>query len=495
VKILIVSSEMVPFAKTGGLADVAGALPQALRALGHDVRAILPRYREMDAKRFAVQPATPAFVVPVGNPPQTVQLVRTTFPGTEMIVYAVEHAPSFDRDGLYQVQGQDHPDNLERFTLFCRAVLDGIQRLDWRPDVIHANDWQTALLATYLKTVYRDDPAWRDTAVVFTIHNLAYQGLFPQAGLQTMGLGDDQWSAERLEFYGRLNLLKAGLLDSECLTTVSPTYAQEIQTPALGCGLDGLLRKRREVLSGILNGLDIETWNPASDPLLPARFTADDLTGKATCKTTLQRECHLPVDAQVPLFGMISRLVEQKGADLLVAALPPLFRQGAAQCVVLGTGDPTYHQQLEALQRQYPDRVHVALTFDNRFAHLIEAGADGFVMPSRYEPCGLNQMYSLRYGTIPVARKTGGLADTIVAATEATLRAGTANGFLFEAATASAFVRALRQAVALFRDRAQWQQLMRRGMQQDFSWTRSARAYVDVYRRALQTRRAVAQRT
>lgn len=479
--ILIASSEVVPFAKTGGLADVAGALPLALQGLGHDVRAILPRYREVDRAQYALTPATPAFAIPVGDQRLEAQLFTTTFPGTRIPVYLVEQPALFDRDGLYQVQGKDHPDNLERFTAFCRAILEGLPLTNWTPDVIHVNDWQTALVSTYLKTHYREAARWRQVATVFTVHNLAYQGTFPKEGLRVIGLGEEHWSPARLEFYGKLNLLKAGLLDSDVLTTVSPTYAQEIQTPAFGCGLEGVLHQRRDALHGILNGVDTASWNPAVDALLPARYTSQDLAGKAVCKRTLQQERKLPVEAATPLIGMITRLADQKGLDLVAGALPALFKHGACQVVLLGSGDPKYHREFEALAAQYPDRLSVALTFDNRLAHLIEAGSDCFLMPSRYEPCGLNQMYSLNYGTVPVVRRTGGLADTVVDASPATLRAGTANGFMFEDTTVAACVATLIRALTAYRDHATWRQLMLRGMRQDFSWTQSAKDYARLY--------------
>ncbi|HBH97705.1 MAG TPA: glycogen synthase GlgA [Candidatus Omnitrophica bacterium] len=496
-KILFVASEVSPFAKTGGLADVAGSLPRALARLGHEVRLIMPRYRAVDPKRFRLKPRLPRFTVPLGSSRVDGSVFEGVLPGTKIPAHFVDQPDLFDRDGLYQYEGRDFPDNLARFSFFSRAVLDAVPRLGWPPDVVHCHDWQTALIIAHLALARASDPFWQSAASVLTVHNLAYQGVFPQAGWPLTGLPSAAFSMEGLEFYGQINCLKGGLVHADRLSTVSPTYAKEIQTPAGGCGLDGILVTRRGALVGILNGIDVDEWNPQTDPHLAARYAVDRLEGKATCKRALQRQQRLPArpaetragGPQQPalLIGMIQRLVEQKGLDLFVQAAPRLMTL-PIQVVILGVGDPAYHQQLTDLARRFPDRMAVTLRFAGDLAYQIEAGADAFLMPSRFEPCGLNQMYSMRYGTLPIVHRTGGLADTVVDATPSALAAGRATGFIFEDYSAEALVEAVEEAVALFANRAQWTQVMRTGMRQDFSWDRSAREYVTLYETARSTK-------
>ncbi|MBI4355384.1 MAG: glycogen synthase GlgA [Candidatus Omnitrophica bacterium] len=481
-KILLCASEVAPLAKTGGLADVAGALPLALKALGHDVRVALPLYKMVKAKAAHLATRTNHLAIPLGTRSVEGGVVETRLPGTEIPVYLVDQPEFFDREQLYQVDGRDYPDNLERFTFFARALLEALPGLGLLPDVIHANDWQTALLCAYLSTLYRH--TFPQTATVFTIHNLAYQGTFPREQFPLLGLTWDHFVPDRLEYYGKVCLLKAGLVYAQYLTTVSPTYAQEIQTPEFGFGLEGVLQARKQDLVGIVNGIDPEEWNPATNRALAQSYTPQDLSGKVACKAALQREQHLPERADAPLIGMITRLTDQKGLDILAAALPQLLSWDC-QLVILGTGDPKYHHLLEQAAQQHPKRLRLRIAFDPALAHRIEAGSDLFLMPSRFEPCGLNQMYSLRYGTVPIVRKTGGLADTIIDATREALVRGTATGFVFEAYTAEALLASVQRALATYRNRAVWRKLMETGMAQDFSWKRSAQAYVTLYERAL----------
>ena len=495
--ILFVAPEVAPFAKTGGLADVAGSLPRALARLGHEVRLIMPRYRTIDAKRFRAKPRLPRVTIPLGSSQVEGSVFEGVVPGTRLPVYFVDQPGLFDRDGLYQHEGKDFPDNLARFSFFSHAVLDVVPRLGWQPDVVHCHDWQTALVVAHLKLTRASDRFWQSAASVLTVHNLAYQGVFPEADWPLTGLPEAAFGMEGLEFYGQLNCLKGGLVHADRLSTVSPTYAKEIQTPEGGCGLDGVLVTRRNALVGILNGIDVEEWNPQTDPHLAARYAVDRLDGKARCKRALQRQQRLPArpaDAraggpQQPalLIGMIQRLVEQKGIDLFVQAAPRLMTL-PIQVVILGVGDPAYHEQLTGLARRFPDRISVTLRFAGDLAYQIEAGADAFLMPSRFEPCGLNQMYSMRYGTTPIVHRTGGLADTVVDATPSTLAEGCATGFVFEDYSVEALVKAVEEAVTLFANRAQWAQMMRTGMRQDFSWDRSARAYVQLYHAAISTK-------
>lgn len=487
VRVCFCTSEAVPFAKTGGLADVAGALPRALAERGCDVRIVLPGYRSIDRTRFAFQTIGRA-AVSLGGTSADVTLLEGRLPETAVPVYLIAHDPSFGRPGLYGEGGTDYEDNLERFTVFGRGVLALLRHLGWSPDVLHCQDWQTALLPVWLREEPRA-PGLERTATLFTIHNLAYQGLFPPDRFPVTGLARRVFTPQGLEFFGKVNLLKGGLVFADLLSTVSEQYAREIQTPEFGCGLDGVLRDRAADLTGILNGVDYSAWDPSTDRRLAARYTPDDLAGKAVCKQDLQRTLRLGETPDVPTVGMITRLADQKGLDLVAAVLDRLVARGA-QFALLGTGEPKYHEIFQAFHERHRGRVSVTLGFDDALAHRIEAGADMFLMPSRYEPSGLNQLYSLRYGTVPVVRKTGGLADTIVDAAPDAVARGTANGFVFEAYAAEALRATLERALATFRNRGVWTRLMQTGMRQDFSWGRAAGRYVETYRRAIAAKRA-----
>jgi starch synthase len=475
-KILFCVSEAVPLAKTGGLADVGGALPAALTALGCHVRVVLPRYRSISERGWR---SVGTVEVPSGGESVSGTILDGTMPETAVPTWLVDQPKYFDRSGLYGEAGRDYPDNLARFGFFCRAVLAWVGRQSWKPDVIHCNDWQTALIPPLI----RAEPAQR-VPTLLTIHNLAYQGLFPAQDFALTGLPASFFTMAGLEFWGQVNVLKGGLVFADTLTTVSETYAREIQAKEFGAGVDGVLRDRTRDLWGILNGVDYGMWDPSHDPLIPAQYSAEDLTGKRICKEHLQREFSLYERPDIPIVGMVTRLVDQKGLDLVEAVMDDLFALGV-QLVVLGAGDARYEQVLGELPRRYPKRAGIRIGFDNALAHRIEAGADLFLMPSRYEPSGLNQLYSLRYGTVPVVRHTGGLADSIVDTTPETLAAGTANGFVFVAYEAHAMLEALRRALETFRTPHTWRGVQKTGMAADFSWTASARKYHALYDRTL----------
>jgi len=482
-RILFVTTEAVPFAKTGGLADVAGAVPQWLRSLGQDVAILMPYYRQTRQK-FAdrVSDTGAQLSIPLGAATESARLLRTTLPDADVPVYLVDHPGFFDRDQLYGTPEGDYPDNAQRFIFFSKAALAAPKAIQWAPDIYHCNDWQTALVPAFLRLTHAHDSFTRNARSVLTIHNLAYQGLFPRETFELTGLGWEHFNWQELEFYGRVNLLKAGLVFADILTAVSKRYAQEIQTAEYGCGLEGTLSARASRLHGIINGIDYSVWNPAADPLIPANYSASDPSGKAACKRKLQEFCKLPV-RDVPLLGIISRLDEQKGLDLIARILPDLVEMDL-QFVLLGTGKQELQTLFAEWGAKHPDKLSIHIAFNNQVAHQIEAGADMYLMPSRYEPCGLNQLYSLRYGTVPVVRKTGGLADTITNCTPTSLAKGTANGFSFESYSHRALLQCIRRALRLYGDRRAWRRLMLVGMRQNWSWECSAKDYLALYESA-----------
>jgi starch synthase len=474
-QILFVSPEVAPFAKTGGLADVAGALPRALQALGHDIRIVMPLYRMVDRKRFELREIWSALPVPVAGRTESATVYEGSNGG--VVTYFLRHDGYYDREGLYQTAGKDHPDNAERFAFFSRAAIALTRILNFLPDVFHINDWQTGLVPTYLRTHLQGADGYDRTGVLLTVHNLGYQGLFEPETLAIANLGQELFNPFGIEFYGKVNLLKAGLVFSDLITTVSRKYSQEIQTEEFGCGLDGVLRARARDVHGILNGVDYGEWHPSRDPHLTAHYSKGNPAGKIACKAALQRAFGLPVRPETPVLAVISRLSPQKGMDLVLDVLDTILALDA-QFILLGTGDPPLHTAFEALRARHPARVGLRLDFDEALSHQIEAGADIFLMPSRYEPCGLNQMYSLAYGTIPVVRATGGLDDTIQPYSAET---GTGNGFKFADASPEALGASLRQATALFRQPDRWARLVQNAMACDFSWERSAREYEKLY--------------
>jgi len=468
----MVSSEAAPFAKTGGLADVVGALPAALAEFGDQAAVVLPRYGSIDLKtarrvwdRLYVHFGPAMYETTIYQAPATCP------------VYLVDCPELFDRKGFYGESGLDYPDNHIRFAVFARAAL-GVARNLFRTEIFHCHDWQSGLVPAYLRTTFSTDPTFLGCRTLFTIHNLGYQGLFPKTAAGEVGLEPGLLVPDGMEFFGQLSYIKGGIAYADALNTVSPTYAREIQTPEYGFGLDGALRARSAQLSGILNGVDYQEWSPDADPHIPARYSAEDISGKATCKRQLLAEFGLPEGAMDrPLLGIVSRFTRQKGTDLIAEIAAQVVGLDA-YLVALGTGEREYEDFFRAMQQQFPGRVAVKVGFDNGLAHRVEAGSDMFLMPSRYEPCGLNQIYSLRYGTVPVVRATGGLDDTIEEGT----------GFKFAEYTGTALLGAIRGAVAAYADREGWQAMMHRGMEKDFSWRTSAAAYSALYRRLLAAR-------
>lgn len=474
-KILYVTAEAHPLMKTGGLGDVCGSLPEALRQLGHDVRLILPAYPQAVERAEDLRLLSEVDVPGAGTP---VRLLEGVLPGTTVPVYLVDSPLHFARPGhpYVDAEGRDWTDNAQRFALFARvAVLAALDQaeLGWRPELVHCHDWHTGLVPALLA----GEPG--RPATVFTIHNLAYQGLFPAATFGSLGLPGQLWSMHGLEFWGQLSFIKGGLVYADWVTAVSPTYAREILTPEHGCGLDGVLRHREERLVGILNGSD-GCWDPRQDPLLAAPYAVENVRPKRANKLALQERFGLSSAPDLPLFAFVGRLVEQKGVDLVLEAISALAHR-PLRLLVIGTGERRFAQRLQAIGEAYPGRVATHVGYDEPLAHAAFAGADAFLMPSRFEPCGLTQLYALRYGTVPVVRSTGGLVDTVVDVTPETLAAGTATGFHFQAASAAGLVGAVDRALALWEDRAAWRAVQRTGMVQDFSWDRSAQAYEELY--------------
>jgi starch synthase len=477
-KILFATSEAAPFAKTGGLADVAGSLPPALAQLGHDVTVVMPRYRRVDVQAYKLKPVA-TLSIPLGAWNERCEVLKGRM-GRNVTVYFINKDIYYDRPELYGTPRGDYPDNAERFIFFSRAIPELCRVLGLQPDIVHCNDWQTGLVPLYIKKLADRTAVLRKTRTLFTVHNLGYQGLFWHWDMRLTGLDWDVFTPEGIEFWGKMNLLKAGLVSADIITTVSRTYSREIQTPEYGYGLEGVLVKRSADLYGIVNGIDYQTYDPAHDRALPHTFSASRLAGKAACKRALQRSVRLPVTND-PIVSMVTRLVDQKGMDILTEALPEILSLGV-QLVILGTGDAVYHQVLTDAASRYADRMCVLLKYDDVLAKSIYAGSDMFLMPSRYEPCGLGQMIALRYGTVPIVRRTGGLSDTVI---DHNPRSGRGTGFLFEEYSAPALVGALQRALEAYSNTAKWHRLMQAGMHQDFSWETSAKEYAKLYRKAM----------
>ena len=481
-KILFVSPEVVPFAKTGGLADVAGSLPKALKNLGCDVRLIMPLYQTIRQGKFSIRKVIEDLLIPLGGQPMAADIYEGEL-NEGLPVYFIERDEFFDRLNLYGSAKGDFFDNDLRFSFFARGTLKAAQALGFQPDIIHCHDWQTGLIPACLHFDRATDPFYQGTATIFTIHNMAYQGSFTRTILELAGLPEASFSPEGLEFWGRANLLKSGIVYSQIVNTVSRKYSQEIQTAEYGYGLEGILAYRKEDLFGILNGVDYELWNPETDTFLSAHYSRTDLSGKKICKKDLLTRFHLPEDrVQFPVLGVISRLADQKGFDLLAGIMDPLLKKEVS-LVVLGTGEEKYHRLFTELAHRYPQKLGIRLTFDNALAHQIEAGSDMFLMPSLYEPCGLNQIYSLKYGTIPVVRATGGLDDTII---PFEAKSGEGTGFKFNLYQTEALWSALEEALEVYQDQVQWGRLMKNAMAMDFSWKVSAREYLKLYQMARQ---------
>ena len=479
--IAFVASECVPFSKTGGLADVVGALPRALAAAGHQVSVYLPRYRM--TKLPDAQTVVRSITVPFDDRYRFCSVV-TGGSHSGIKFYFVDYPPYFDRDALYGTPAGDYPDNAERFALFSRAVLEASKVLGV-PQVFHCHDWQSALVPVMLRTLYSEDPAFRDVGTVFTIHNMGYQGLFPPEILPLLMLPWDLFTISKMEFFGQVNFLKGALVFSDFITTVSRKYSQEIQTTEYGFGLEGVLRNRAATVTGILNGVDYDEWSPQTDKFIAAHYSPEDLSGKTVCKRDLLAAFGVdPADPTWPVIGIVSRFAAQKGFDLISQIMDRLAREDMI-VVALGAGDKVYEEMFRRLHKQFPQKIAVKVAYDNAIAHKIEAGSDMFLMPSRYEPCGLNQIYSLKYGTVPVVRATGGLDDTIE---PWDARTGRGTGFKFTEYNGESLLLTIKQALQAFRDQSSWQTLMRNGMSKDFSWNASAKEYVRIYDRVRQIR-------
>jgi len=473
--VLFVSSEVVPYSKTGGLADVSGSLPPAIAALGHAVRVVTPKYKKLN--KVADDLGLDVTVTLEG-------LNRTTrlFEG-KIVGEAGEFVPVtllaqsefFDRDEIYSTPGGDYPDNDARFAFFCKAALEAARALDFKPDIIHLNDWQSALVAVYVRANMRDDPFFSGARIVLTVHNLGYQGLFSGETLKKADIEESLFTPQCLEFFGRVNYLKGGMIFADAVTAVSEGYAREIMTEEQGMGLDGVLRERAGRVHGIINGVDYSEWNPKRDKYIVTNYTPKKLIGKEACKKDLQNAFRLPALPDVPLIGMISRLAEQKGFDLIEEAMPDLMIRDL-QLVILGTGEEKYHKYFESVKSKYKNKLGVKLAYDNTLAHKIEAGADMFLMPSLYEPCGLNQMYSLKYGTVPIVRATGGLDDTVIEDA-----GGEGAGFKFRDYTTADMLACIDRALKTYMDRKAWKKIMTNGMAKDYSWKQSAEKYVILY--------------
>jgi starch synthase len=479
-KVLLLAAEAVPFAKTGGLADVAGSLPKAIRALGHDIRVAMPRYGRIDPEKFELREVLPAFPVPMNKQVEEAAVLQGRI-APDVPVYMIENAKYYDRDGIYM-----YPDDAERFIFFCRSCLEMLGRLEWSPDIIHCHDWHTAIVPNWLKTIYRDDPFFAHTATVYTIHNLAYQGIFGYRVLEIAGINEYgfMYHPEMADLTEVVDLMARGIFFADALNTVSEKYAQEILTPEFGEKLDPLLRDRRDRLFGILNGIDDEVLNPATDQYIAQNYDVDTLEKRVQNKLALQQEAGLKVDAAVPLIGIISRLTDQKGFDILGDVIDHLLDLDL-QLVLLGTGDPHYHEMFSRVAQAYVGKAAVFLTFNAELAQKIYAGSDMFLMPSRFEPCGLGQMIAMRYGSVPIVRATGGLADTVQ---DLHPQTGEGNGFSFEPYDRWALFAAIVRAVENYRYKDTWRKLQARGMTADFSWNASARKYIDLYHCALAAR-------
>lgn len=476
-KILFAASEGVPFAKTGGLADVAGALSEALAAQRHTVRLVLPFYREIRDTFPKISFTGRTAFVPVGGTMERVEIWEADLK-PQFKVWFIGSSTFFDRPGIYgATPGTSYADNDRRFIYFSRAVFEAAKASDFQPDIIHAHDWQTGLTMANLKLIYNTDPFFEKTAGVFSIHNMGYQGNFPPSSFGLTGLPVHAYQPEEIEFYGQVSFLKAGLIYADAVNTVSPTYAKEIQAdPVFGMGMEGVLRSRASAFRGILNGLDVRYWNPQSDPNLAARFGRETLEKRRACKADLQRASGLPVDDEAPLLGFIGRMDRQKGIDFILDAAPAVLKE-SAQIVTLGQGNPAYVTALQKLAKEYPHQVFVKTAFAEGFAHKIYGGADMFLMPSRYEPCGLGQMIAMRYGAPPIVTPTGGLLDTVTDSVRA--RKGT--GFVAADMTSEAYLASVMDAVGAWENNENWLNIQRRGMEQDFSWKTSVKSYEEMY--------------
>lgn len=487
--ILMVSSECVPFAKTGGLADVAGSLPIALKKLGHDVRIIIPKYSFIDYKKFNLKPLMSSMGVWMGDQIEWC-VIHTTTIEEGVPVYFIEFNLYFERSGLYHDEFfNDYLDNPKRFSFLSRAALQLAKDLNFKPDIVHANDWQTALIPAYLKIWHWNDPVLGSAASVLTIHNMAYQGIYPRYHYPYIGLGEQNFTPDKFECFGSVNFLKGGIYFADMVNTVSPTYARETKTPEGGYGLAPYLNDRWNNYVGILNGIDYKQWDPSTDKLIPANYSPDDLSGKAICKKSLQQKMLLHEEPNTPIVGIVSRFVSQKGLDILATCIEKIVQSMNVQFVILGTGDKDLESFYWGLPARFPGRIGSYIGYSNELAHLIEAGSDFFLMPSVYEPCGLNQIYSLKYGTLPIVRATGGLDDTVENYNEYT---GEGTGFKFWDASGHAIYYTVGWAVSTYFDRKDHlNKMIQKAMKQDYSWEKSARQYEWLYQKAIQNKKSL----
>lgn len=477
-RVAFLSSEVSPFAKTGGLADVAGALPIFLSKLNIEIRLIMPFYQNVQEKDLRLTKIINKQAIYWKGKKEnfsTWEHRKKSVP-----IYFIENRKYFDRDSLYGTAKGDYPDNGERFAFFSKACLETLKTIGFSPHILHCHDWQTAITLAYLKFTYSDDVFFKGVRSLFTIHNLAYQGIFEKEILSTIGLPDYLFNMTNLEFFGKVNFLKAGILYSTAVSTVSPRYSKEIQIPEYGYGLDGLVKAKNKILYGILNGADYSSWNPSTDKLITSNYSQEDFSGKKECKNALLKSFSLPVlKKDMPVIGMVSRLSNQKGFDILYESLEDLFRM-EVYLIILGTGEEKFHHILSSAEKKYPSSLGLKIAFDEKLAHRIVAGSDIFLIPSRYEPCGLTQMYSLKYGTIPVVRATGGLDDAIEIFDSAKK---TGNGFKFRDYSSKALLSSLKEAVSIYHEKEKWQVLMRNAMGYDFSWGKSAQEYLKLYKK------------
>ncbi|MFC1514055.1 glycogen synthase GlgA [candidate division KSB1 bacterium] len=487
-KILFVSSEVAPFAKTGGLADVSSALPKALKELGHEVRIILPKYKGINERKYVLREVIRLKDIPitVGEEVHNINVKSAFTPDQDKIqTYFIDYRPYFNREGLYidKKTKKEYPDNDERFILFGKAVLETLKLLFWQPDVIHCNDWQTGLIPFFTRTIYKDDEFFKKTAVLFTIHNVGYQGNFPIESLEKTNTPSEfTKQGSSVEYYEKFSFMKSGINFADFVNTVSERYASEVQeSEEFGFGFQGIFKENKKKFIGILNGVDYSVWSPETDKLIPVNYTYGEIAKKLDNKKALLETFGMPFKESIPVIGIVSRLADQKGFDLLESAIDDIIKM-KVQLVVLGTGDKKYHTMMETLSKKHPKNIGTMLTFDEKIAHLIEAGSDMFFMPSRYEPCGLNQMFSLKYGTVPIVRSVGGLADTIQ---EFDPKKNTGNGFCFKEYDAKKMLETIKRAVKLFEDAKTWKKIIKNGMKQDFSWTASAKKYTKLYDRIL----------
>jgi starch synthase len=479
-KILFASSEISPFSRAGGLADVSYDLPLALAGMGHQVSVVTPRYRQSRNIRPPLKLLDTQLEVPISWMKKTAQIFQTGIKN-QVTVYLIGRDDLYDREGLYGNEYGDYQDNAERFIFFSRAVLELCQALDLHFDIIHCNDWQTGLIPVYLKTLYAQNPGLQSTASLFTIHNLGYQGLFWHYDLHLTGLGWELFTPKALEFFGKLNLMKAGIVFADILNTVSPNYRKEILTPANGFGLEGVLKTRETDLYAVLNGVDYQIWDPAKDPFIPAFYTPSDLENKKTCKSSLQELFHLKKKGEIPVVAIISRFLDRKGLDLVSRIFPRLMEL-EIEVIFMGQGLEQYQSWVLEMVAQYPGLIGLEMGYNGPLAHQIQGGADFLLMPSRYEPCGLDQLYALKYGTIPIVRAVGGLEDTVE---DYNPQTDQGTGFKFREYEGEKLVQTLQRALSVYRDKPRWKRMIQRAMRQDFSWGKSAAQYQSLYQKAL----------